>query len=329
MPSARIGVVIHTPLRNQLFSAEDQTRLERAGSVAWADAERPLTVDAARALLAGCSIGIGSWGSPYPSAELLDGLPELRCWIHAAGTVKHMFGPHLEGRELTIASCKTAIADCVAEMVLAEIILGLRGVFPNAAANRNRAAPNPQGLRVLFGATVGVVGASEVGRRVVRLLQPFRCRTLVYDPTLTPAAAVELNATIEPDLLALCAASDVVTLHTPDIPACRGLLGAAEFAAMRPDTIFINSSRGACIDQAALTAELERGRLFAFLDVTEPEPAPVDSPLRRLGNVVLTSHIAGPATFNLGRQAVEDAEAFLSGEQPACVVTAGQLETSA
>lgn len=325
----KIGVVIHTSLRRNLFSSADAARLEKRGEVRWTDSPEPLSDAAAAALLADCDVGVGSWGTPCPkSADLMAACPRLRLWEHVAGTVRHMFGPHLDGRRppLVIASCKTAIADCVAEMALGEIILGLRRVFENAAANRAGVAGKPANLRVLDGSTVGVVGASEVGKRVIVLLRPFGCRILVYDPFLTDKAAAKMGAKRVADLVDLCAASDVVTLHTPALPATTRMLRAEHFRAMRDDAVFVNTARGLCIDQAALAAELARGRLFAILDVTDPEPAAADSPLRRLPNVVLTSHIAGPAAFNLGAQAVDDIAAFLRGRKPLCVQTPDMLD---
>ncbi|KPK82556.1 MAG: phosphoglycerate dehydrogenase [Phycisphaerae bacterium SM23_33] len=321
-----MGVVIHTRLRDRLFAPEDMVRLNGLGEVVWTESPEPITVGQACEILADCEIGVGSWGTPYPCAELLEACPRLRLWEHAAGTVKHMFGPHLSGRGLVIASCKPANAENVAAMTLGEIILGLWRVFENAAANRLGPAGSPPALKVLYRATVGVIGASQVGRRVIRLLQPFGCNVLLYDPFVSPAGAAEMGASLVADLLELCRRSDVVTLHTPDLPATERLLGAREFRAMRDDAVFINTARGRCVDEAALIAELQSGRLLAFLDVTHPEPAAADSPLRKLPNVVLTSHIAGVPATNMGRQAVDDIAAFLAGRSPMCVVTPQELD---
>ena len=245
------------------------------------------------------------------------------------GVSSTFFDGFPDGLRLTLASCKPALADVVAEMTLGQIILGLRRVFENVAANRVGPAEPPRQLKVLLGSTVGVVGASLIGRRVLRLLRPFGCRLLVFDPYLSAAEAAEMGAEWVPDLRALCAFSDVVTLHTPDIPETQGLMGAGEFAAMRDDAIFINTARGSCLDQAALIAELSQGRLTAFLDVASPEPPAGDSPLRSQPNVFYTSHIAGPACFNLGRQAVDDVAAFLAGGRPQYAVTPDMLAVTA
>lgn len=128
------------------------------------------------------------------------------------------------------------------------------------------------------------------------------------------------------DLVALCRQSDAVTLHTPPLPSTEKLLQAEHFQALADQAIFINTARGMCIDEAALVAELAKGRLFAFLDVSVPEPAVADSPLRTLPNVVYNSHLAGGKDGKIGRQAVDDIAAFLDGGQPLRVVTADRLD---
>jgi phosphoglycerate dehydrogenase-like enzyme len=304
---ARIGVVIHTRLCDKLFTPQDRRRLEKLGDVRWTDSPDPLTDVAAAALLADADVGVGSWGTPCPkSPELVAACPKLGLWEHVAGTVRHMFGPHVAGRKLAIASCKTAIADNVAEVTLGAIILGLRRLCENAAANRSGKAAWPAKMKGLYGSTVGVIGASEVGKRVIRLLAPFGCRLLLYDPFVTARQAAAMGVERVTDLLKLCRASDGVTLHTPALPSTAKLLRAAHFRAMRDDAVFINTARGMCVDEAALIRELAKGRLWAFIDVTDPEPAADDSPLRRLPNVVLTSHLAGLPWFNMGAQAVDD-----------------------
>jgi len=327
MRRCKIGVVIHTKLRDQVFAKEDMARLDRLGEVTWTDSPDAISVRQAIEILKDCEVGVGSWGTPHVgSPGLLEACPELRLWEHVAGSVRMMFGPHLKGRDVTIASCKTAIADCVAEMVLGEIVLGLRRLFENAAANREGKAEKSPDTKVAYGSTVGVIGASEVGKRVMRLLKPFRARVLLYDPYVKPAQAKGLGVELVGDLVELCRRADVVTLHVPALPSTTKMLKAEHFRAMKDDAVFINTARGGCIDEAALVAELQKGRLSALLDVSDPEPAADDSPLRRLPNVVYTSHIAGPATFNMGAQAVDDVQAFCVGRKPLCVVTEDMLD---
>ncbi len=329
MTRVRIGVTIHTSLRDQLFSPAAKAELEKLGEVRWTDSAAPLSEAAGIELLRDCEIGLGSWSTPCPSAGLLAACPRLRLWEHVAGSVKHMFGPHLEGSELLIASCAPAIAENVAELAVAQILLGVRGFFQNTVANRQGPCGKPAFIKTAGTSTVGVVGASAVGRRVIELLRPFKPHVLLYDPFVSSAQAVELGVELCPDLLELCRRSDVLSLHTPVTDQTKGLLQAEHFRALPDHAVFVNTARGACLDEAALIAELARGRLFAVLDVTDPEPAAPDSPLRRLANVCLTSHIAGSADIKMGDMAVSDIARFVNGGRPARVITREMLATIA
>ena len=220
-PTKCVGVIIPTGLRRDLFRPADEERLNGLADVTWTGSGENLTVTEAVALLSECHVGIGSWGTPHPDAELMGGCPKLELWVHGAGTVKHMFGPHLAGRGLTIASCAPAIAENVAEITLAQLIVGLRRTLENGAANRAGPAPRPHNSRTLAQSTIAVVGASLVGRRVIRNLKPFSPRILLYDPccrSVTSGSAPGGRRTgVEPvsDLVELCSRSDAVTLHTP------------------------------------------------------------------------------------------------------------------
>jgi phosphoglycerate dehydrogenase-like enzyme len=237
-----------------------------------------------------------------------------------------MWGPHVEARKLIIASCAPANGECVAEMTVGEVIVGIRRILENAAANRLGRQRHPANMRSLYASVVGIIGASQVGRHVIKLLKPFECKVLLYDPYVSDEEAEQLGVTLKRDLLELCSSCDAVSIHTPVLPATTKMLGAREFQAMHDDAVFINTSRGACIDEDALIAELEKGRLFAFLDVTLPEPAADDSPLRQLPNVVLTSHVGGFADIRMGKQAVDDIAAYIRGDSPRMVVTRDMLD---
>ena len=326
MPRPKVGVVIPAPLRATLFSPADIARLEKIAEVVYNDTDQHLDTAQAAAHLADCRVGIGSWGTPYPDAELLPACPALKLWVHAAGTVKRMFGPHLEGRDLTIASCAPAIAENVAEITLGQLIIGLKRTLENGGANRNGRTGKPANSRSLAACTIGVVGASQVGRRTIRNLKPFGPKILLCDPYVSAEEAASLGAEKVEDLTELCRRIDALTSHVPATPSTNKIFGAEQFKALPDDAVFVNTARGASVDEDALIAELEKGRLFAFLDVSDPEPTADDSPLRRLPNVVYTSHIAGGADFKIGAQAVGDIEAFLEGREPAMAVTPDMLE---
>jgi phosphoglycerate dehydrogenase-like enzyme len=328
MSRPRIGVVVPRVARGPLFTEAAWRRLESLGDVVAYEGSAPATAEEAARLLAYCEIGVGSWNTVNPGTPgLVARLPRLRLWVHAAGSVKAMVTPEVAARGITVASCAPAIAQEVAEFVVGEIIVGLRRVIPNAMANRCSRAPGEG--RPMPASTIGIVDASHVGWAVLELLRNFGGRRLVYDPFVSADAAAALGAEKVDDLNELCRRSQAVSLHTPDLPATRHMMSTAQFQAMPDDAVFINTARGACVDEAALIAELSKGRLFAFLDVSDPEPAPSESPLRRLPNVVYTSHIAGGRSPRVGDQAVDDIEAFLAGRPPKLAVTPDMLDSIA
>jgi phosphoglycerate dehydrogenase-like enzyme len=144
----------------------------------------------------------------------------------------------------------------------------------------------------LTGATVGLVSASRVARHVLRLLQPFDCRILLYDPFLTQGEAQKLGVELV-GLDSLFDRSDIVSVHAPSLPATDKMIGKEQLRKMRDGAVFINTSRGSVLDHDALLEECRDGRISAALDVTTPEPLPADSPFWDLPNVMLIPHLSG------------------------------------
>jgi phosphoglycerate dehydrogenase-like enzyme len=162
---------------------------------------------------------------------------------------------------------------------------------------------------------------------VLRLLAPFDLRPLLADPYVTAADAAELGAELV-ELPDLFRRSDVVSVHAPALPETRGLVSAALLALLPDGATLINTARGALIDEYALIAQLRTGRISAVLDVTEPEPPAVDSPLWQLPNVLLTPHAAGALgteLFRLGTCAADELARFAAGEPLAFAVDPSRL----
>lgn len=326
MALPKIGVVIHGALAEQLFTQSDRLRLASLGEVNWTSSREPIDTAAAIELLKHCEVGLGSWKTPKPDAQIMAACPRLKCWIHVAGSPKAIFGSHLDGRNFTVGCTAPAVAQAVAEMTLAELILGLKRVLENAHANRTNRTVKPINSRNLASCTVGVIAASQVGRALIKLLRQFGSTVLLFDPFITETQAADMGVRLTKDLMELCQSCDAITVHAPLLPSTYQMLMGKHFQAMRPGTVFINNSRGSIVDEKALIMELQRGRLFAFLDVSDPEPAAIDNPLRTLPNVVYTSHIAGGSDLRLGKQAVSDVEAYLAGKPMTMSVTRDMLD---
>jgi phosphoglycerate dehydrogenase-like enzyme len=273
----------------------DQPRLARLRElVTLAD---PVWVDeldspAARARLATVQVLVTSWGVPALTADRLAAAPALRAVFHGAGSVRPLVTDAVWDRGIRVTSAAEANAIPVAEYTLAAIILAGKKA-PFIAAGHGSRGSAAWGHLSNYRRTIGIVGFSRVGRRVVDLLGCLDAAyRLVADPYADAVEVARAGATLV-DLDDLLPRSEILSLHAPDLPSTRHLIGAAELALLPDHATVINTARGSLIDPHALAAECRSGRLFAILDVTEPEPLPLDDPLRTIPNVVITPHLAG------------------------------------
>ncbi len=144
----------------------------------------------------------------------------------------------------------------------------------------------------LHGKVLGLVGYGRIARRVGAALGALGMEVHVFDPFL-PDDAIPPHVTRHADRDSLLAEADVVSVHVPLTPGSAGSFDTAAFAVMKTGATFVNTARGGLVDQAALLAALDDGRLrAAALDVTDPEPLPVDHPLLHRNDVVVTPHVA-------------------------------------
>ncbi len=323
-PGAPLRVLLHLPasMLKHCFSPKDLERL-RYHEVVAPDGDAPAALlEVWRQNAASLDLILTGWDSPPITDAMLDEAPGVRAVIHAAGSVKPFIPGSIWRRGIRVASCSDALGVGVAETTLGMIIAALKGFFPS---HRVTAAGGWQAellalesfkVRELYEVTVGVIGASRVGRHVIRLLKAFEVRVLLVDPHVDEREAANLGVE-RVSLDELMAQSDVVTLHAPALESTRAMLGKREFALMKNGAVFINTARGMIVDEPALVDELCTGRIWAFLDVTAPEPPSRDHLLRSLPNVILTPHISGALAngcLRMGRSAVEQALEFARGE---------------
>lgn len=163
-----------------------------------------------------------------------------------------------------------------------------------------------------------------IGKRVCELLKPFDLEILAYDPFVSAEQAERLKVRLC-SLETLFRQSDVVSLHTPWLKETEGMIRGEHLASMNKGATFINTSRGAVVNEPEMIRVLqERPDLQAVLDVTYPEPPEPGSPLYTLPNVVLTPHIAGSLArecSRMGMYAAEEARRFVQGEPPRYAIT--------
>ena len=201
-----------------------------------------------------------------------------------------------EGRGIPVFNAPFSNTRSVAELVLAEVVLLMRGIPQrNAAAHRGEWVKTVAGSHEVRGKTLGIVGYGHIGTQVGLLAEAFGMQVLYHDIEARLALG---NAKAVASLAALLASADVVTLHVPETPETQGMMGAPQIADMKRGATLINASRGTVVDIDALVEALRAGRLSgAAIDVFPAEPKGAgqtfESPLRALDNVLLTPHIGG------------------------------------
>lgn len=258
------------------------------------------------------------WGaSPQLTAHFFAAAASLRIIAHLAGTVRHMISPalieaYLRPRGIVVFSGREGLARNVAESTLGLLIATSRRWFEHWQYLRSgglwRCPDLEPESQHLLGSTLGVLGASQVGRHLLRLLEPWEMRRLLYDPYLSAEEAAALGAE-KVELEALFRRATHVADCLPSTEETRGLVSGALLALLPDGAVFVNCARGATVDMPALIAEAQSGRLLVAVDVTDPEePPPLDSPMRTIPNFCLLPHVAGCGTYGyhlVGRAALE------------------------
>ncbi len=258
-------------------------------------------------------------------AEVLDAAgPQLKVVSNHAVGVDNIVLSDATERRIPVGNTPGILTDATADFAFALVMAAARRV---TEAERYVRAGKWQtwGPSVLLGAdfvgaTLGLVGFGRIGRAVARRAVGFGMRVLYHDPGKTP----EHGALPAASLDELLAESDFVSIHTPLTEQTRHLVDARFLAKMKPTAILVNTARGGVLNQVALYDALVAKRIFAAaLDVTDPEPLPMDSPLLTLENCLIAPHIASASARTrdeMSRLAAENLLAGLRGERlPHCV----------
>ena len=253
----------------------------------------------------------------------------LKLIANVGAGVDHIDVEAASARGITVTNTPGVLTETTADMAFALLLAAARRLPEAERAVRDGAwGPwHPTWLlgREVSGSTLGIIGAGRIGAAVARRAAGFGMRVFYYSRAVHPDFPGEYAG-----LDALLSESHFVSVHVPLTPETERMCNADWFAKMRPDAVFVNTSRGGVVDQQALRAALERGTIAAAaLDVTTPEPLPPDDPLLRAPNLVVVPHL-GSATERtrtaMAALAVDNLLAALAGERPQNLVNAEAWE---
>lgn len=236
------------------------------------------------------------WGMPPVDEALLEAFPRLTTIFYGAGSIKGFATDALWERGIYVTSASYANAIPVCEFTVAQIVLSMKHAWRLSALTHalhtypdfpQRESPG------MYRTVVGLISLGSIGRMVAERLRQYDVVVIAYDPIIHHEQAQALGVKLC-TLGELFRNADVISCHAPWLEETEGMLTREHFISMKQGATFINTSRGAIVDEAGLVQALqERPDLYALLDVTLDEPPAPDSPLYTLPNAILTPHIAG------------------------------------
>jgi D-3-phosphoglycerate dehydrogenase len=261
------------------------------------------------------------------TARVLDGLAPAAVVIRYGIGYDNVDVAAANDRGVRVCNVPDYGAETVADHTVALLLASLRRVAGYSARIRTEGWIEPAAIGRIKGfadTTVGLIGTGRIGRSVAHRLRPFGFSILAADPFVDQATLKDTGVELV-TLDEVLRNSDAISLHAPLTQENRHLLDARAFSLTRPGVVIVNTSRGPLIDETALVAALQSGRVAAAgIDVHEIEPLPADSRLRSLPDVLLTPHAAfysEASLANLQRLAAEEADRALAGEPLRCPVT--------
>lgn len=293
-------------------------RLESIGNVKYNNEAGRLTEEQLGNNLADIDICVTGWGCPKFTGEVLHKADKLKLIAHTGGSVANHIGKEVFERGVRVVTGNDIFAVCVAEGTLAYILAGLRRLVLYANnMQKGMWADDNWYNESLIGQPVGLVGFGAIARHLVAMLRPFGCKISAYDPFVEDEI-FENYGVNKASLTDIATQSKVVSIHASKTDGSHHIIDREFLSSMHDGTLFVNTARGAVVDEEALADEAVSGRIHMVLDVYEREPLPKDSRLRNLPNVTLIPHMGGPTIDKreyVTKCILDDIERFLRGEK--------------
>lgn len=331
----KVLLVFNQKVRDKYILDSDLTRLSEFSTWEWLHLEggkhfesndSPESIRQIKEKVSDKDCIIVCHGSPAINKDIIDKAPNLKLIGELEGD---RFANRIDLKAAWESGIKTVDTTHgssypVAEWALALILISLRnagGYFKRILqSDTRRSTENDFGYinGELTGKRVGLIGCGHIGRLLIKFLRPFDVDIKVYDPYLASEIPDTLGF-VKTSMYKVLSQSQVIVCLAPLTPATQKMLGETELEMIKPNSVFVNVSRGAIVDSQALISRLKKGDIVAGLDVFDPEPIPPDSEIIKLDNVFLTPHIAGvtasgyPRFFTL---MVDELERFSQGHDP-------------
>jgi len=238
---------------------------------------------------------IGCWGMPCVNSEALAKANRLKTVAYFGGSVAAIVSPELYAKGIKVLSGNLMFAESVAEGVIAYAMASMRNIPQYSTRLQNGGWHEPEDTsKGLLDAKVSLIGFGAIPSFLCPMLKPFRCSIRAFDKYAPQEKFDALGVERVDNLEELFRDADIVSVHLPKTAETKDMIDGHLLSLIPDGALFINTARGAVIKENELVAELAKGRFKAALDVFQQEPLAEDSPLRKMDNVLLMPHMAGP-----------------------------------
>lgn len=262
------------------------------------------------------------WKTLAITEGVLERCGQLKAWFHGAGTIKPILKTdRIWDRNITVSTAAMANAIPVAEFCLGQILLSLKRYWAMVNEYREiKQIPDRNLLPGNYKSKIGIITLGAISGELIKYLSMFEHEVRVFSRSLSDEGAKELGV-VKSSVEEIFESCHVVSLHTPLLDATKGMIGRQHFEKMLPYSTFINTARGAVVDQDEMLSVAEaRSDLSFLLDVSDPEPALPDSMIYRLDNVQFSPHLGGsqgPECERMGQMMVDELKRYI-GEEDLC-----------
>ena len=314
----KILVTIPEGITRSTFIPADVAKLiNDLGDVEWNTSSEQFTEEQLRDKLEGKDVCISGWGTRRFDQHVLEKAEKLKLIAHTGGSVAPIVSDYLYDSGVKVLSGNLFYAESVAEGVIAYILAALCDIpYYSDMMTKGGWKSVDYYIEGLLDQTVGLVGFGTITKFVINMLKPFRTKIKVFSKHLKDETLAEYGiekASLD-EIFSTC---KIISLHSAQRPDTYHMIDKRLLEMIPDGALFINTARGSIVDEEALTEELAKGRFKAVLDVFEEEPLPDDNKLRKMENVTLIPHMAGPTVdrrkfVTLGL--IEDIKAFVDGK---------------
>lgn len=281
------------------FTKDNIDYANSLGEIVWLDT-LTASPDELKEKIKDCDAYITCWGSPALTPELLDSAPNLKLLTHLGSSVAPVATPAVFERGIKVISGFDYFSKSTAEGVIAYMLAALRDIpfFNDRLKNKKIWHEENDYTDSVLYKNIGIVGFGGVAKYVVKMLQNFDVNIKVYNRSEIPADVKNQYGITQCPIDEVFSTCDIISLHLPYNDGTHHMIDERLLSLIKPGALFVNTARGAIVDEDAMTRHLEKGDFNAALDVYGKEPIDMSSPLLDLDNVLMLPHQAG-VTVNL------------------------------